>query len=292
MRKSHLLSASALALGLAFGSTAIAQQPMPTTPGAAQQAPRAGAGEVRDILGKINIEERQEFNGRLVRAHSPEGHHVLLIVGPENMEGGKDLADFNQDKVRGQLTQAGFQSIEFVDDLAAVRGKLDDKAILALTAERGWRGATGPAKSGTPNLERLTEQLEKAGLSEAKEFEGKLVHARTAAGQTLFVLVGPEGFRGDSVELSAGELSKFQQRGFQNARIAENVEMVRGKWSDMSVIALTGAGLVADEPAATGTVGGTSKGGTGAITPMPGTGATTPTPGIGADTPTPGTDPR
>jgi len=279
MRKSHLLSASALALGLAFGSTAIAQQPLPTSPGAAQQAPRAGASEVRDILGKINIEERQEFNGRLVRAHSPEGHPVLLVVGPENMEGGKDLADFNQDKVRGQLTQAGFKSIEFVDDLVGVRGKLDDKAILALTAERGWRGATGAAQSSTPNLDRLTEQLEKAGLSEAKAFEGKLVHARTSAGQTLFVLVGPEGFRGDSVDFSAAELSKFQQRGFQNARIAEDVEMVRGKWSDMSVIALTGAGITADEPAATGTIGG----GTGAATPMPGIGVTpTPTPESGA----------
>jgi len=284
MKYSHMLSASALALGLAIGTTAIAQQPMPTTPGAAHQAPRAGTGEIKDILGNIDIEERKEFKGRLARAHSPEGHPVLLIVGPENMEGDKDLADFNQDKVRGQLTQAGFQRIEFVDDLAGVRGKLDDKAILALTAERGWRGVTGSAQSSAPNLDRLTEQLEKAGLSEASEFEGKLVHARTSAGQTLFVLVGPEGFSGDSVELSASELSNFQKHGFENARMAEDVEMVRGKWSDMDVIALTGAGITADEPAATGTIGG----GTGAATPMPGTGVTpTPTPESGAASPLP-----
>ncbi|MDP2358541.1 MAG: hypothetical protein Q8M31_21150 [Beijerinckiaceae bacterium] len=261
MRNIAIVSASAIALMVSV--PALAQQPtsqrgaVPNVAGA--QAQGTDRSQIKDKLGNINVEDRKEFKGRLVRAQSPEGHPVVMVIGPENMEGDKSLDNFNRDKVRGQLTQAGFQKIEFIEEPQAVRGKLDDKAILAMSAERGWRGEAGPAQAGSPNLDRLREQLGKIGLEDREEFRGRLVQA-SSGGQTLFVLVGPEDFEsGESVTFTAGELSKFQQRGFQNARVVEDVRIVQGTLDDMAVIALTGRGITESGVGATGATGTTGS---------------------------------
>lgn len=224
-----------------------------------QQGSSLDRGQIKDRLGDIKVEDRKEFKRRFVSAQSPEGHPVIMIIGPENMEGDKSVDGFNRDKVRGQLTQSGFKNIEFTEQAKAVRGNLDnDRAVLALSADSG--ASSGVAQSSIPDLDRFKSALEKVGLSDRSEFKGKLVQARTLGGQHVFVIVGPEDFMGDgSVDLSATDLTKFQERGFQSAKVVQDAKMVRGKLDDMAVIRLASQGIVA-APISTGAVGGSSAG--------------------------------
>lgn len=254
MKPTTYLSVSAIVLGMLVAGPASAQTGAPAT-GAPAQSRSVDAGKIKDRLGEINVENRKEFRGELVRAQNPEGHTVLFIIGPENFEGDESPSGFSQDKVRGQLTQAAFTNIEFIDGTTAVRGELDDKAILALSAEQGWLGTGGQAQSSKPEIDRLKEHLDKIGMSDTSQLNGKVVQARSSTGQPLLVLVGPEDFDGDdSVSLSASDLSGMQQKGFREAKTVENISMVRGKLDDLHVIALSGSGLQSDM--ATGTVPG------------------------------------
>jgi hypothetical protein len=260
MRQITCLSVSAIALGLFMATPASAQQGATSpSPAIGAQSQSATAGRSMDRLGDIKIDERQEFRGQLVRAVNPDGHPVLLIIGPENFEGDTAPEGFDRDKVRDRLQQAEFRNIEFVDNLAAVRGEIDDKAVLALSAEQGWLGAGATAQASKPETDSLKEQLGKVGLSDASEFRGKLVHARASSGQPMLVLIGPEDFAGDSsVDVSASDLSQMRDNGFQSAEVTQDISMVRGTLDDLHVIALSGPGLESDN-IATGTVPGRSN---------------------------------
>jgi hypothetical protein len=258
----RLAYVSILALAAVGAVPALAQtssgQTTATPAMSTQQSQTVSVDQIKDQLDKAGVKDREEFKGKLVRAQSPEGQPILMVIGPENMEGDKSI-DFSPDNVRGKLTQAGFKNIEFIDNSKLVRGKMgDDKAILALAGEQGWRGSAGPAQSTTPDRKRLTDQLEKVGLKNTAEFKGKLMRAQSSDGQTMLVLIGPEDFKGDkSADFSATDLTKFQQGGFKSAEVVQDATLVRGKMDDWMVIALTGKAIT--EPVSTGSTAGSSQ---------------------------------
>jgi len=240
-------------LTLALAAPAVAQQtPMPPAPQPGSVAPAAPTqmepieiDRIEELLGEAGVDDRAEFQGRLVRAVTPEGHPVMFVFGPENLAGDEEI-DFNEDEIRGRLNQAAFEGLEFVEEESMVRGTMGDKAILAFTGEMGWRGTGGPASADVPDRERLTEQLGELGLQDREEFEGTVLRA-SAEGRSLFVLVGPEDFAGDtSVDMSAEDLTAFQE-GFSDATIVEDVRMVRGTLGDHTVVAVSGSGVAPED---------------------------------------------
>ncbi len=249
--RASLASVSVLALGLMLGGPALAQQAgAPTV--APAQIERIDRETIKDRLGKAGVEDREEFKGRLVQAQSPEGHPVLMLFGPENMAGDESV-DFDRDEIRGRLAAQGFSNITFADDAQMVRGSFgDDKRVLAFAG--GLAMIAGVAQADQPDLDRMKSKLGEVGLEDRDEFRGKLIQARID-GQPVFLVIGPEDFAGDeSVELSAADLTKFQQEGFEDARVVDDVKIVRGTLDDKAVLALAGSGVRA-EPAATGAVG-------------------------------------
>jgi hypothetical protein len=253
-----LASVSVIALGLALAAPASAQQSPAagTAPGAAAPAigtaPGAAApavgqtlerGAIKDKLGQAGIKDREELKGHMVRAQSPEGHPVLLVIGPERMKGDAAIDDFSQDKVRGQLAAAGFQHIQFVSEPQMVRGAIDDeRKVLAISGPGGWQPVAGVAQRDQPDLQRFKSSLDTAGVADRKEFQGKLLRGQGPGGQTVYMVVGPENFEGDqSVSLGATDLQKLQQSGLQNVELVQDVKMVRGKIGSGAVIALAGS---------------------------------------------------
>ncbi len=257
--RTSLVSVSALALGLMLGAPAMAQQagqagsPAPAVQAQAIPTDRPDLDKIKDKLGSIDVEDREEFKGKIVQALSPEGHPTLMVIGPEDMEGDESI-DVSRDELRGKLAEQGFRDVRFVDDAKMVRGKLaDDKRVIAFTGD--FVTLSSAADADRPDLDRFKERLGDVGLEDRDEFKGKLVLARVD-GQPLFMLVGPEDFSGDeSIELTAEDLGKFQREGFEDARIVGNLKMVRGKLDDdKAVVSLAGSGL-AGEPVATGAIG-------------------------------------
>lgn len=249
-----LMSASALALCVALGAPAQAQQPTPApTPTPGVMAPtQLDANRLSQKLQQVGVEERQEFQGRLLRAQTSEGHPFLLILGPENMAGGETI-DVQMDQITEPFRQAGFQQIEPIEDVTAVRGKLDDdKTVLALAGERGWAGRTTRPGVSPIDREQLKEKLGEADIEERTEFEGKLFRARTAEGHSFYMLIGPEEMAGDeSVDVDTDQIrQRMQQAGFQDVQMVEqDIAMVRGKLNDHAALALGGAFI---EPAPVG----------------------------------------
>ncbi|TCT08306.1 hypothetical protein [Aquabacter spiritensis] len=238
--KKTFLSLSVFALALS-GVPAIANESASaTTP----RAERIGADKIGQKLGDAGVESRADFKGKLVRAQTPEGHPVMFVFGPENLAGDEDI-DFRQDRVRGRLTEAAFSRLEFIDDESIVRGELGDKAVLAFTAEHGWRGVTGPAEASTPDADRLNERLGEVGFEDRESLDGSLLRA-SSGGQSIFVLMGPQDFSGGgSVALSAKELSDFQS-AFENAELIESVTLRRGTIGGQTVVAISGSGIAPD----------------------------------------------
>jgi hypothetical protein len=271
-----LASVSLLALGLSIGVPAMAQQAPGSapgaTPGAAQSAtPSQGMqrSDIKDKLDQAGIKDRKEFKGHLVKAQSAEGQPVLLVFGPEDMKADKSVDNFSQDKIRGELTKAGFSNVNFVQDAQMVRGQLkEDQQVLAISAKSGgWQPTAAQAQNQTPNLDRFKKDLDQVGLDNRDEFKGKLLRAQ-AGGDTLFLIVGPKDFKGDkSVDLSAADLSKLQQQGFQTVDVAQKVRMVHGKLDKADVIALAGHDLTGGPTGPGATTGSGMNTGAGAGSP-------------------------
>lgn len=242
------VSAAALVMAAAptfAGETKVQNQAsMSSTSDQAAASTRTGmdAGEMKDKLDGASIEDREEVKGHVVRAQSPEGQPILFVVGPEDMKAGESSDDFNEDKVRGELTTAGFQDIEFVADAEMLRGKMgDDKHVLVVTGGPGWRGIHGVAEGDKPDLDRLGDFVGEAGVDDAAEFNGEFLRARTDAGETAFVLIGAEGFGSDdSTDLSAEELNDLQQQGFESVEMADDLVILRGEMEGGSVLILGG----------------------------------------------------
>jgi hypothetical protein len=255
-----LATVSAIALSLSLIAPAVAQDATgeigAQTEVTGATMDRLGGEQIMDRLGEVGIEDRDDFEGMLVRAQSPEGHPVIFLFGPRDLTA-TDPVDIDQDEIRGRLTQAGFSSVEFVEEADIVHGRFaDDKHVLAMSGDHGWRGAPGVAQAGAPDMARFEEHLGALNFEDRTELNGRLMHTRTATGQTLFVLVGPEGFEGDaSVDMTAEDLNRFQQSGFQGSQMVEDVRMFRATMGDMAVIALSGQGITDDPAPTTGAIG-------------------------------------
>jgi hypothetical protein len=253
MKMFKTLSSVSIAALLLVGAPAVAQQP-PAPVAASPAAERISHDDLKNKLGDAGIEDREDFEGRLIRAHGPEGHPIFVLIGPENMAGDESV-DISGDEVAGRMTQAGFSEVYYVENATLVRGTLDDrdKAILAISGDQGWRGPAGTAQADTPDLERFKDHLSEVGFDDKHELRGVLLRAVTSDGHNVFMIVGPEDFEGDeSIELTADRLTEFQS-GFDVVEVMQDVKMVRGEVDDdKRFIAISGAALVA-EPIATGT---------------------------------------
>jgi hypothetical protein len=270
-----LASVSLVALGLAMGAPAVAQQTPGQTGPAATTAPGATPGtmagqqridreQIKNKLQQVGVEERKEFRGHLVTAKSPAGMPTLLVFGPENMRP-EQAVDINKDNVRAKLTEAGFTEVNIIEQPHMVHGKLGNKHVLAWakSADRAAQPAAAQqAQAGAPDLERFKNALQPVGLQDREEFKGKLLHSRAAGGDMILVLVGAENFAGDrAIELSSDELNRFRQQGFQPVDMQQEVKAVRAKMDDKKVLAFAVNPAVMGEATGAGTAPGATPGG-------------------------------
>src|SRR5690606_33550830 len=141
-----LMSASALALCLAVGVPAQAQQTMPSpSQGKAQQQTQFSKSQFNQMLQQAGVQQLQEFQGKLFRAQTQDGHPVFMFVGPEDLAGGESV-DVEDTQIRNALQQAQFQSIRPLEDVYMFRGQLEGNGVLAVSGEQNWEGQPGQAR--------------------------------------------------------------------------------------------------------------------------------------------------
>jgi hypothetical protein len=92
---------------------------------------------VSDIEG-AGIQNADQFQGRLVRAMS-NGAPVFFLITSRDMSADAEV-DISEDEVRQKLQEADLQNIEFVDDVAFVRGDFDDDSVFVLAGDLMGRG--------------------------------------------------------------------------------------------------------------------------------------------------------
>ena len=109
MIRTTLLSAVALALAV-------------STPAVAQSG--ADLDQVRESLGDAGIEERRDFEARLVRADTADGETVYMLLTPRDL-GSYSEIDVDMDDLRERLESAGLAGIQPVEDARFVIGDLD-----------------------------------------------------------------------------------------------------------------------------------------------------------------------
>jgi hypothetical protein len=160
MRKSLV---SIIALGLFAGAPAMAE----TTTGEATMAPTTmaqyqqqtttlGAEQMQELLAEFD--ERSEMEGRLARALTAEGNQVLVFVGPQNLEADGSVEAEDSD-IRDRFEEAGFTSVEILDDARIARAEFDDDHyIFAMSADQIMRfGTQTGAVTGEPGEMDQTE---------------------------------------------------------------------------------------------------------------------------------------
>jgi hypothetical protein len=95
---------------------------------------------VKDKLGEIGVEDREELEGKLIRARAEDGGVMFVLVGPEGFAGGEEI-DFDADELRDRFEEAGLTDAQVInEDLYLVRGSLDDHAVLALAGDGMFEG--------------------------------------------------------------------------------------------------------------------------------------------------------
>jgi hypothetical protein len=165
MRKSLV---SIVALGLFAGAPVMAQTTTgETATGEAtaaqttmaqyqQQTTTLDAEQMQELLAEF--EERSEIEGRLARAMTAEGNQVLVFVGPQNLEADESVAAEDSD-IRDRFEEAGFTSVEILDDARIARAEFDDDHyIFALSADQIMRfGTQTGAVTGDPGEMDQTE---------------------------------------------------------------------------------------------------------------------------------------
>jgi hypothetical protein len=90
---------------------------------------------VSDIEG-AGIQNADQFQGRVVRATS-NGSPVFFLITSRDMSAEVDISE---DEVRQKLQEADLQDIEFVDDVAFVRGDFEDDSVFVLAGDLMGRG--------------------------------------------------------------------------------------------------------------------------------------------------------
>jgi hypothetical protein len=92
---------------------------------------------VSDIEG-AGIQNADQFQGRVVRATS-NGSPVFFLITSRDMSADAEV-DISEDEVRQKLQEADLQDIEFVDDVAFVRGDFEDDSVFVLAGDLMGRG--------------------------------------------------------------------------------------------------------------------------------------------------------
>ncbi len=135
MSKTTLFSAAALTL--VMGLPAVAQTGQPSQ--------GADLEQVRERLGDAGIEERRDFGGKLVRATTEAGETVFMLVSPRDLGSDAEIA-LGDDELRDRFKEAGFTSIEVVEEADFVLGDLDDD--MTVIVMRG-QDISDPMATGT-----------------------------------------------------------------------------------------------------------------------------------------------
>jgi len=235
-----------LALCVAFGMPAQAQQTTPSpSPGAAPstsaQQGQFSMDQFNQTLERAGIEDRQDFQGKLFRAQTQDGHPVFMFIGPEDMAGGESV-QVQESQVRDALEQAQMQSIQPLDDVHMVRGEWEGKGVLAVSGQRNWEGQPGRATQQL-GQQAIQQQLDQANIEDLEQFQGSLVRARTQQGSTLFLIVGPQDMSGgDSVDVNQDQLRQSLQRAnLQDIQVIEDgTHLFRGNLEGNAVLAMAG----------------------------------------------------
>ena len=107
MRKSLV---SLVALGLFLGAPAMAQTTTDdaTNQSTQQQTSGPSAEQFERMLGEY--EARSEIQGHIVRAITPDGNHVLVLVGPRNLEPDGSV-EANDSDVSSRFEEGGFTDV-------------------------------------------------------------------------------------------------------------------------------------------------------------------------------------
>jgi hypothetical protein len=90
-----------------------------------------------DIEG-AGIQNADRFHGQVVRATS-NGSPVFFLITSRDMSADAEV-DISEDEVRQKLQEADLQDIEFVHDVAFVRGDFDDDSVFVLAGDLMGRG--------------------------------------------------------------------------------------------------------------------------------------------------------
>lgn len=99
-----------------------------------QQTGTLGAEQFEQMLSEY--EARSEVEARIVRAITPEGNHVLVLVGPRNFEPGGSVAAQDSD-VRERFEGGRFSDVVILGEPTIFRADLDeDHYIFALSADQ------------------------------------------------------------------------------------------------------------------------------------------------------------
>jgi hypothetical protein len=143
MRKSLV---SIVALGLFAGAPAMAQtatDEATTNQTQQQQTQQQGTQHQMGTLSAEQFEEmlseyeaRAEVEARIVRAITPEGNHVLVLVGPRDFEPGGSVESQDSD-VRERFEGGRFSDVVILGEPRIFRADLDeDHYIFALSADQ------------------------------------------------------------------------------------------------------------------------------------------------------------
>jgi hypothetical protein len=244
-----------------------------------------GAEEFTDLrqqLSEAGFEDVRQDHAWQVLQGRLDGHYVLATSGDPSW--GFDAAerDTGMTEARDDLAQQSIGEPQTGDTAAGIdtapdmtqpqtgdtTAGIDSQLGIDGTAERGLGTAesgvdTQPgvdvvgsdadqvtrALGGDFDRDHFGQKLDDAGIEDRAEFQGKLVRARTEDGQSLRLLIGPEGFAGDEeVELSEDELrEKLEDAGLSDVQVVEdNVAMIRGSYNGHSVLILGGMGITDD----------------------------------------------
>lgn len=159
-----------------------------------QQTGTLGAEQFEQMLSEY--EARAEVEARIVRAITPEGNQVLVLVGPRNFEPGGSVAAQDSD-VRERFQDGRFSDVVILGEPTIFRADLDeDHYIFALSADQilrfgvqtggltGDTGGTSAEMQMDPENETSAQSGGKSGTTTGTQTGQTGTSTGTQMGQT------------------------------------------------------------------------------------------------------------
>jgi hypothetical protein len=212
-------------------------------------APESG-DQLGEILRDIGVAEVGNFVGAFARGGTEDGRSVAMFIGPDDLAA-DDARAFTFEEyveIQERLREGGLVNMRQVASWNVMRGRLDERAVLALGVRdpatiRAEMGMSDTAEEdGT-----LRDELADLDISETEVVEVTLLSGEAVGGYTVFLVVGPEGYRADDASPDTEMLSeRLEQAGLQDVTI-EGVTAVRGSVDDHAYLAIPASPFVADE---------------------------------------------